>query len=223
MNTSNECGWNIFAQVLQEILAARGLGLGHLDDRAHLHSEKVRRLQRSLVRPKNLPLLNIEDMQKVIEVFHLTPVEITRLRAAILATSIEATLMSRISPQDALAAAQQILPIIEQALTDHDREPAGIGAVKSEHAGGSSVDDQLDEALARLDQGMLALHLSRSAERHLERVERAQEATQRFDEALALFDDADPLLRATEVWQVWHAEAIEGRAAARLRLRALGA
>ena len=39
-------GWNLFARVLQEILADYGLGLGHLDDRTDIHPEKVRRLQR---------------------------------------------------------------------------------------------------------------------------------------------------------------------------------
>ena len=30
-------GWNLFARVLQEILAERGYGLGHLDDRTSMH------------------------------------------------------------------------------------------------------------------------------------------------------------------------------------------
>ena len=62
-------GWNLFASVLQEILAAHGLGLGHLDDRANIHREKVRRLQHSLKVPKSFPVLNIDEMEQVITTF----------------------------------------------------------------------------------------------------------------------------------------------------------
>ena len=92
-------GWNLFASVLQEILAAHGLGLGHLDDRANIHREKVRRLQRSLKVPKSFPVLNIDEMEQVITTCGLNRKEKIRLRAAVLATSIEETLMDRISPR----------------------------------------------------------------------------------------------------------------------------
>src|ERR1700730_14834547 len=139
-------GWNLFASVLQEILAAHGLGLGHLDDRAHIHREKVRRLQLSLKVPKSFPVLNIDEMERVITAFRLNRKEHTRLRAAILATSIEETLMDRINPDDALKAAEQILGIIEQALQEHAHDLAGIGAVK----GGSimmSEESEIDRKL----------------------------------------------------------------------------
>ena len=55
--------WNLFARVLQEILATHGLGLGHLDDRTHIHREKVRRLQLSLKIPKSFPVLNIDKQE----------------------------------------------------------------------------------------------------------------------------------------------------------------
>jgi hypothetical protein len=40
--------WNLFAREMEDLLLARRLGLGHLDDRAGIHREKVRRLRRSL-------------------------------------------------------------------------------------------------------------------------------------------------------------------------------
>ena len=106
MNTEalSHRGWNLFARVLQEILAEHGLGLGHLDDRTNIHPEKVRRLQRSLKIPKSFPVLNIDEMEQVITVFQLKRNEKTRLRAALLATSIEETLMDRINSEDALRA-----------------------------------------------------------------------------------------------------------------------
>src|SRR5579859_7020104 len=139
-------GWNLFARVLQEILTAHGYGLGYLDDRTDMHPEKVRRLQRSLKVPKSFPVLNIYEMEQVTSAFKLDRQESLRLRAALLATSIEETLMDRINPHDALRAAEQILGIIEQALQEHAHDLAGIGAVK----GGSimmSEESEIDRKL----------------------------------------------------------------------------
>ncbi len=219
-------GWNVFASVLQEILATHGLGLGHLDDRAHIHREKVRRLQLSLKIPKSFPVLNINEMEQVIAVFQLNRNEKTRLRAALLATSIEETLMDRINPDDALKAATQILSIIEQALQEHAHDLVGIGAIKG---GGATVseegeiDRKLGNALTAIDHATLALHLSRNADSQVERVERAQQALDSFRSALTELDKATPVLKLHEVWQIWHEEAQNGLAAAQSRLTSLGA
>ena len=219
-------GWNLFASVLQEILAAHGLGLGHLDDRANIHREKVRRLQRSLKVPKSFPVLNIDEMEQVITTFGLNRKEKIRLRAAVLATSIEETLMDRISPDDALKAAEQILGIIEQALQEHTHDLAGIGAVK----GGSimmseesEIDRKLGNALTAIDHATIALHLSRNADSQVERVECAQQARVSFMAALAELDKAAPILKANDAWFVWHDEAQNGLTAAQNRLVSLGA
>jgi len=218
-------GWNLFASVLQEILAAHGLGLGHLDDRANVHREKVRRLQRSLKVPKSFPVLNIDEMEQVITTFGLNRKEKIRLRAAVLATSIEETLMDRISPDDALKAAEQILGIIEQALQEHAHDLAGIGAVK----GGSimmseesEIDRKLGNALTAIDHATIALHLSRNADSQVERVECAQQARASFMAALAELDKAAPILKANDAWLVWHDEAQNGLTAAQNRLVSLG-
>jgi hypothetical protein len=219
-------GWNLFASVLQEILAAHGLGLGHLDDRANIHREKVRRLQRSLKVPKSFPVLNIDEMERVITTFGLNRKEKIRLRAAVLATSIEETLMDRISPDDALKAAEQILGIIEQALQEHAHDLAGIGAVK----GGSimmseesEIDRKLGNALTAIDHATIALHLSRNADSQVERVECAQQARASFMAALAELDKAAPTLKANDAWLVWHDEAQNGLTDAQNRLVSLGA
>jgi hypothetical protein len=107
-------GWNLFARVLQDMLAEHGLGLGHLDDRTNIHPEKVRRLQRSLKVPKSFPVLNIDEMEQLITALRLNRQEKIRLRAAILATSIEETLMDRINQEDALKAAEQIFRIMSR-------------------------------------------------------------------------------------------------------------
>lgn len=218
-------GWNLFASVLQEVLAAHGLGLGHLDDRADIHREKVRRLQLSLKVPKSFPVLNIDEMERVITTFQLNRKEKTRLRAAVLATSIEETLMDRINPDDALKAAEQILGIIEQALQEHAHDLAGIGAVKgrSMTSEESEIDRKLGNAFTAIDHATIALHLSRNAESQVERVECAQQARVSFLAALAELDQAAPVLKLSDAWLVWHTEAQDGLAAALSRLASLGA
>ena len=223
--TTQHAGWNLFARILQEILASHGLGLGHLDDRAHIHPEKVRRLQRSLAIPKSFPMLNSDELVQIIAVFQLNRREKMRLRAAVLATSIEATLMDRINQDDALRAAEQILPIIEQALGEHEYDLIGMGAIK----GGESVleeseiDRKLGSALAAIDHATLLLYLSNNADSQKERVECAQQAHDNFASALTQLNNATPDLRKHDAWQVWHDEAQNGLAAAQKRMAMLGA
>lgn len=220
-------GWNLFARVLQEILTAHGYGLGYLDDRAGMHPEKVRRLQRSLKVPKSFPVLNIYEMEQVKSAFRLNREESLRLRAALLATSIEETLMDRINPLDALRAAEQILPIIEQALREHTDDEVGIGVVKG--AGSRRVpeeceiDHALGGALDLIDHATLALHLCRYADSQTERIERAQQAQSRFEKALKQLEKADPALQTSEGWRMWHDEARSGLALAKERLALLSA
>src|SRR5579859_1858821 len=219
-------GWNLFARVLQEILTAHGYGLGYLDDRTDMHPEKVRRLQRSLKVPKSFPVLNIYEMEQVTSAFKLDRQESLRLRAALLATSIEETLMDRINPHDALRAAEQILPIIEQALREHTDDEVGIGVVKGTGSMSVPEEGELDRvlggALDLIDHATLALHLCRYADSQTERIERAQQAQSGFEKALKQLEKADPALKTSEIWRMWHDEARSGLALARERLTLLG-
>jgi hypothetical protein len=220
-----ERGWNLFGQMLQEILATHGCGLGHLDDRAGIHPEKVRRLQRSLKVPKSFPVLNIAEMEQVNTAFQLTWREKVRLRAALLATAIEETLMDRIEPREALRAAEQILPIIEQALLAYSDEPAGIGAVKGDDSQlleETEIDQKLGGTLALIDHATLALHLSQHAEGQAERIERAQQAEYHFTTALTQLLKAETTLKESAAWQAWFHEAQSGLRAAREQLASLG-
>ncbi len=220
-------GWNLFARVLQEILSAHGLTLGHLDDRMQLHPEKVRRLQRSLQVPKSFPVLNPDEMERLVAVVRLSRSEKTRLRAALLATAIEAMLMDRIRPPDALRAAEQILPVLEQALETYADEPLGIGAIKGEGEAAmpdeADIERELGGALAAIDRATLALHLSHNVESHAERVERAREARDGFETALVLLETVEPAFKAQEGWRFWHDEAQQGQRTAKQRLADLGA
>lgn len=89
--------WNIFARELADILARRGLRLGHLDDRAGIHREKVCRLRQSLAGPRSFPVLNPDEMDAVAATLHLATYKILHLRAAVLAAAIEEQLMERIA------------------------------------------------------------------------------------------------------------------------------
>ncbi len=219
-------GWNLFARVLQEILTAHGYGLGYLDDRTEMHPEKVRRLQRSLKVPKSFPVLNIYEMDQVKSAFKLSWEESLRLRAALLATSIEETLMDRINQRDALRAAEQILPIIEQALREHRDEEVGIGVVKGSGKISIPEDSEIDRvlggALDLIDHATLALHLCRHADSQTECLERAQQAQLSFEKALKQLEKADIPLKTSEAWRMWYGEAQSGLTLAKERLALLG-
>ncbi len=102
--------WNIFARVLEEILQAHGCRIGQIDDRTSIHRETVARLQRSLDDPAHVHLLNPQELDEVCVAFGLSQDEIARLRAAMVAASIQKTLLDRISTEDARAAAEELYP-----------------------------------------------------------------------------------------------------------------
>lgn len=219
-------GWNLFARVLQEILAAHGCRLGQLDDRAQVHPERVRRLRRSLLVPKSFPILTHEEMERVIEAFNLNWNEQIRLRAALLATSIEATLMDRINQDEALMAAEQIFPIIERALQEHEGELGGLALARKGSftvtGEDTDIDRKLGKALAYIDHAIMSLHLSHSAGDKIERVAHAKKARDGFESALLSLNKAELSLRTSEAWLMWHDDAQSGLTAAKRRLAVLG-
>src|SRR5262249_29247054 len=122
--------WNLFARELEDILAARGLRLGHLDDLKDawggplLHRGKVHRLQQSLKRPKWFSVLNPGELERVIQALQLTTEEQVRLQAAMLATAVEVLLVDRLDDmRDAVRAAEQLLPLLQQALSAPVADP----------------------------------------------------------------------------------------------------
>jgi hypothetical protein len=214
--------WNIFARILEDLLHERGLGLGLVDDRAGVHREKVRRLKQSLIVPKSFPVLNPEEMEQVVVAFQFTEHEVHRLRAAILATAIEETLMERIAPIDALIAAEQVFGVILQAFYRHAGEKSGLAVTRKSREQSDNADELLEPALHAIDRGTIAIHLSQSAESDLEQVEYAHRALTDFQLALNLLSSISEHLMLTEAWQVWQHEAQKGITIAQQRLEALG-
>ena len=203
--------WNLFARELDAILAERDLGLGHLDDRVAIHRERVRRLQRSLHEPR-FHILPPEDIESICDSLQLSPAEVARLKAAILATAIEAKLMDRINPDDALTAAEQLLPLLNAAILAHDGETIGIGQIKANSAPVSAQPtqrEQFEAALDRLDAAFIALNLAYQATSN-SRLIWARDAQTDFRVAIQMLHALDDDLRDTDTWRMWRDEVQRG-------------
>jgi hypothetical protein len=124
--------WNIFARVLEDVLAAHGARIGQIDDRTSIHREKVARVQRSLDDPGRIHTLNPEELREVRIAFDLTGDEVLRLRAAMVAASIQKTLLDRISAEDARLAAEELYPSILDSLRRRAHELRGLGRIRGE-------------------------------------------------------------------------------------------
>lgn len=136
--------WNLFARVLQDVLAAHGCRLGQVSARTSIHPAKLARLQASLdqLHPKRFPLLPRQDIDEIIRAFHLSSEEQLQLRAAVLATAAERVLMNSLDPENALLAAEQFFAATVDELRRHGGEVSGLGA----YARGSGSDgDESDE------------------------------------------------------------------------------
>src|SRR5215469_4281871 len=163
---------NLFARELQKILSAKDpkLRLGLLNDRGdyakRVHREKVRRLQQSLETPGQFWTLNPVELENVIDTFQLES-ERLRLRAAILATSVEKLLYDQgVTPFGALKAAEQVMPAILAVLEDladnddlggpfREEGPEKEGATLEE-AQDAVLDSVMENALRAIDRGTLA-------------------------------------------------------------------
>lgn len=221
MNTPPNEDWNLFARVLEEILTLHGHHVSSLDDHAQIHPEKVRRLQQSLKIPKRFPVLNGEEIERVISAFHFNAQERIRLDAALLATFLEAKLMNRISPEAALQVAERSLLVLEQALRDQRLASCmGTGGLVFDETEPERV---LEGALTTIDQAMINLHLSHSARVLAERLACAREANAGFTAALSQLEEVAGPLKASKTWHVWYQEARHGHALAQQRVLLLRA
>jgi hypothetical protein len=144
--------WNLFARELEDLLYKHGYDLNDLTREAGLHPEKVRRLKQYLALPK-FHILNPEELEQVSMSFAFTGEEQLRLRAAILATAVEETLMNRIDPENALRAAEEIFPLLVEALKHRYGRLSGLAATRGAGMGdeATSINETLDPILERFD------------------------------------------------------------------------
>jgi hypothetical protein len=202
--------WNLFARELEDLLHRHKCDLNDLVSEAGLHPEKVRRLKQSLTQPK-FHILNPEELEQVSLSFAFSGEEQLRLRAAILATAVEETLMNRIDPENALRAAEEIFPLLVEALQQRYGRLSGLAATRRIETDESMpTNETLDPILERFDQAMLALHLSRQSQTDHERLAQAMLAHDRFTIVLADLDalsKADSATMQNTIWQMWYQEA----------------
>ncbi len=216
--------WNIFARELEDILIVRGLKLGHLDDRGIvLHREKVRRLQQSLKSPHHLTTLNPDEMERLMVIMQLTELEKKQLRAALLATAVEMTLMDRVDPQTALMASNDVFAILFAAMK---AEPdmvmtTGIkaGAISTEDETGG--DTPFLQALDLIDRATLLWHVSQNATTRMAQVVRAGEAFNAFSQSLERLHQSQSPPKHSENWLCWYAEAVNGQQMAASLMKSL--
>lgn len=214
--------WNIFARELVFVLQARKLNLGTLYNGAIVpHPQKVQRLQQSLANPASFPTLNPDELEQFVAVYQLTTTEGNRLRAAIVAASVERALMDRINQDAAYEAADAVFRIVfdameKQSTPAFSRIKGDVHFVKPEFPD----DPQLDAALDLLDRATFALHASNQASTPRIRVAAAREAETTFSAALALLErDNQPpdatRSHANNERQLWRDEIRRGLDAAR--------
>ena len=208
--------WNIFARELENILEAHGWQLGYLDDRGIvLQREKVRRLQQSLLSPTHFPILNPEELDRLITALHLTDGEQNRLHAAIVATAVERTLMDRVSPNTALLAADEVFGLCFSTMGSQPNLTLATG-VKGDtvvYDWYSTEDIRFDEMLDALDEGTLALFAARNAMVSRLVVSNAHKAQTAFAHARELLDQiripvSDPPAQASRL--AWYSEIDSG-------------
>jgi hypothetical protein len=206
--TTKHKRWNIFVRELEDLLQKHERDLNDLINEAGLHPEKVRRLKQSLIAPR-FHLLSPEDLEQVTMTFHLTGEEQLRLRAAILATAVEETLMNRIDADNAMRAAEEIFPILVKALQKRLGQQRGLAATRKQAMTEETTNDVLEPTLERFDQAILALHLSLQGKISTEQIEQAIKARNGFTTVLADLESlntTDPIVALTDAWQVWYQE-----------------
>ncbi len=213
LNESPVGGWNIFARELAAILHAKGYRLGHLNDRAGIHPQRISRLQHSLREPR-FHVLPPDDLEYVAQVFGMNEEENIRLRGAILATAIEEMLMGRIDANDALAAANAIFPLLCDALREHTTAATGIGAIKGgvvadDSLGSVELDAALEAALEQLDAATLTVYLA-AGQAQDARASALRQAAEELDAARTTFEALPEHARQHQAWLVWHAEILKG-------------
>ena len=208
---SDSTRWNIFARELEQVLAARGSQLGKLDDSGVVeHPEKVRRLQHSLTTPKHFPVLNPEEIARLVTTMNLTDDEQNRLRAALLATAVERVLMDRLMPDVALMAANDVYEICLAVMRD-DPERLLTSVRDGRLRGNITKEDELlGEALDLIDNATLALHGAHIAVNEQTKMDYAVTAAETFARAMTTLRAVGIPPEFKQAWQAYMDEASEG-------------
>lgn len=220
----SERHWNLFARELENILVAHKLNMSQLESDIGISLEKARRLIQSLRIPQNLPVLNPQEMKLVEQKLQLSHEERLRLRASLLATSIQKPLIYGISREGALLVAEQAFPVILQTLGEQVQGLVTHDTTRWGDGGPIADDDDafFDSPWQNIDDADLALQLSFGIDAHAESVGKARSAYTSFEQASMDLEDADDDIRALHLWQDSYQTAQRGLNAASKRLEDLG-
>lgn len=194
--------WNIFARTLEDILLKRNLNWRDLSTQAHIEQDIVDRLQASLVSPTSFPVLSIEEMDEITDIFNIDPQETLQLRAALIATSVERMLIERVESQTALQAAEQVFALTLDALIRQKGEKHG-GLISLSDDGPQKFFNWVQQCI---DDGKSARQLSRSTSRQ-ERISRLQSALSHFEQAINLLESEKASLGSLRYWNQYRQQA----------------
>ncbi len=210
-------GWNIFARELQNLLRKYNLNVSQLDERVGINPEKVRRLSQSLHTPKSFPVLNVTEMELLRNTLNLPQADMMHLRAAILTTSIEKTLMDYIDQDDARHAANQLFPTILDALEEqYERSQDRLGGTRGDT--GVQDDDDSDHVFASvneaLDEADRALGMSDVTSNPKRKKQFAQSAHDAYEDALQQLNQLSRDFKRLPAWKDLQQSAQQGKLAA---------
>lgn len=225
MVPKREPHWNLFARELEAVLVAHHQSLQELDPQLGIPLDKARRLQHSLQTPGSLPVLTPDEFEDLEMELSLELEEWTHLQAAVLATAVERLLVYRVGQEQAVRAAELLLPVLDSALQERWTLEERLGARRGPNWGAleDDGDDLVWEGIwETLDAGTLALQLACSVSAYRERVRALVEARGDFQHALERLQSLGAGFQVLPIWEEARQEARRGLDAALERLDDLG-
>jgi len=203
MMPKREPPWNLFARELEVVLVAHHQRLQELDPQLGIPLEKARRLQHSLQTPGSLPVLTPDEFEDLEMELSLNVEEWTHLQAALLATAVERLLAYRVGQEQALRAAELLLPVLDSALQERWTLEERLGASRGPNweALEDDGEDQVWESVwGMLDSGTLALQLACSVSSYRERVRALSDARRDFQEVLEHLQSLGAGFQVLPIW-----------------------
>lgn len=214
--------WNLFAREVEDQLLAHQLTWNDLGRVAGVQREEIRRLRRSLVHADHFPVFSVAEMERWIQGCPLEPEETRRLRAAMVVASIQRLIFRRIAPDQALAAAEEILPIMSRVMTLAASSNIRIDDAPPDPELDTSLDVALTDVFAMIDRATSDLIESRASLRKQERVQLARAAWYEFHLALTALHTYTPTPSESTDWTLWQHIINEGLEQVKQRLANLG-
>ena len=218
-------GGNIFARKLENILNAHHSSMSQLED-AGIPLEKVRRMIKSLQTPKVFPIFTAEELALIEYRFRLDDEDMLHLQAALLATSIQKTLVHRMSQDGALLVTEQIFPLIVQDLLEQGQN-SRVNDVLRSGASEPIADDEFeaffDTIWQNIDDAEMSMQLSYGIGSQSEGIEKAHAAQVSFELAAIKLKRANTNIHALTLWQNCYTTSQQGIMDAKRRLEDLGA